>query len=53
MMGFTPAQINEMSLWEYAACIDGWNRGHGDGKSIVAPPTDEQFEAAKRLHGDV
>lgn len=28
-MGFTPSQVNEMSLWEYLACFDGFNAAHG------------------------
>lgn len=23
-MGFTPAQVGEMSLWQFMACADGW-----------------------------
>lgn len=38
-MGFTPRQVDEMSLWELSACIDGWNEAHGgeaktDGMSV-------------------
>lgn len=43
-----------MSVWEFSAYIDGWNRAHG-GKP--APPTDEEFdevirrvEEARTLH---
>jgi hypothetical protein len=39
-----------MSLWELAACVDGWNKAHGDNKP--APPSAEEHEANKRLHGD-
>jgi hypothetical protein len=38
-----------MSLWELAACVDGWNKAHGDQK--VEPPTPEEFDAVKREHG--
>lgn len=27
-MGFTPRQMQEMSLGEYAACLDGWRKAH-------------------------
>jgi hypothetical protein len=40
-----------MSLWKYAAMVDGWNKAHG-GAAKPEPPTAAQFEAAKRLHGD-
>lgn len=51
VMGFAPSQIGAMSLWEYAACVDGFNRAHG-GKQRPPPPSDEEFEAMKRAHGD-
>lgn len=35
-MGFTPSEIDKMSLWEFMACRDGWNAAHG----------------AKKEHGD-
>lgn len=34
-MGFTPSEIDKMSLWEFLACRDGWNIAQG-GK----PPSD-------------
>jgi len=40
-----------MSLWEFAACVDGYSRANGGGSSLQ-PPTDEEFEAMKRAHGD-
>jgi hypothetical protein len=39
-------------IWELAACIDGFNRANG-GEDAIAPPTDQEFEDAKRLHGDL
>ena len=34
-MGFTPSDINKMSLWEFMACRDGWNAAHGSKKDHV------------------
>ena len=49
-MHYTPEQVRRMSLYEFAACVDGVNRSNaGDGKP--EPPTAEEFEAAKRAHG--
>ncbi|WP_323789967.1 hypothetical protein [Thalassovita sp.] len=28
-MGFTPIQIDQMSIWEFMACRDGWDVAHG------------------------
>lgn len=34
MIGFTPAQVDEMSLWEFNACADAFARANGaKGKS--------------------
>ncbi|MBZ9653549.1 hypothetical protein [Phyllobacterium lublinensis] len=35
-MGFSPRQIDEMSLWEFGAVIDGYKRANGVEE---APPT--------------
>lgn len=35
-----------MTPWELVACIEGWNRHHGENKP--APPTDEEFDEALR-----
>lgn len=37
-----------MSPWEFAVCVDGHNRAHGDHKP--APPTDEEFDEAIRQY---
>lgn len=39
-----------MSLFQYAACIDGYNRSQNP--DAVDPPTAEEFQAMKELHGD-
>lgn len=43
-MGFTPNEFYEMSVWEFAAVVDGWNKAHGDGKP--QPPDADEFERA-------
>jgi hypothetical protein len=44
-MGFRPADVDAMSLWQFAACVDGWNRAHGakDGPGAMS---DEDFAQA-------
>lgn len=27
-MGFSPAQVGEMSLWQFMACCDGWAKAN-------------------------
>ena len=31
-MGFSPRQVDEMSLWEFVACADGYAEAHGGKK---------------------
>jgi hypothetical protein len=38
-----------LSLGEWIALCDGWNRAHG--KSTVAPPSDAEFDAAVAAAG--
>lgn len=40
-----------MSLYQFAAVVDGWNAAH-DSESVSSAPSAEEFEAAKRQHGD-
>lgn len=44
-MGFSPEQIGRMSLYQYAACVDGFNEANGNEASIEAP-SDEEFRSA-------
>jgi len=41
-----------MSLYQFAAAVDGWNAAHDSGGSPSSAPTADEFELAKRLHGD-
>lgn len=50
-MGFTPQQVGRMSLYQFAACVDGFNKMNST-EEMVDPPTDEEFKLAKALHGD-
>jgi hypothetical protein len=36
-----------MSPWEFAACVEGYNKAHGENKP--AYPTDEEYEEAMRV----
>lgn len=39
-----------MMLWEFAACVNGWNRAQGGGDK-PDPISDEDFELELRKHG--
>jgi hypothetical protein len=40
-----------MSLYQFAAVVDGWNAAHDSDGSVDAPSA-EEFELAKQMHGD-
>lgn len=50
-MGFSPQQVGAMSLYQYAAVVDGWNEAHGSDAAGQAPSA-EEFAMAKLMHGD-
>lgn len=29
-MGFTPAQVDRMGLWEFLCCLEGYRQAHGE-----------------------
>lgn len=48
-MGFTPAQVDEMSLWEFASCAEGYRRANSV-EPKPPPPTPEEFRAGVERH---
>jgi hypothetical protein len=42
VMGFAPQQVDAMTLWQFASCIDGWNDAHGE--DVVEAPSDDEYE---------
>lgn len=47
-MGFTAQQVDEMSLWEFGAAVDGWNRANGadegSGGALSSKEKDELWD---------
>lgn len=41
-----------MTLWEIAAAVDGVNESNNSDGVPPSAPTAEEFDAAKREHGD-
>jgi hypothetical protein len=41
-----------MTVYELAACVDGYNLAHG-GEPPPEPPSEEEFEAMKEAHRDL
>ena len=50
VMGYTPREVGDMSLWQFAAAIDGVNKANSGNKPQA--PTADEFEAMKAAHGD-
>jgi hypothetical protein len=49
-MGFTPQQVNAMSMWEWAACAEGYVAAHEtDEDRRAAPMSDDEFAAAEAM----
>ena len=45
-MGFTPKQLDAMSLWQYTVCVEGFKVN----QKIIEPlMSDEDFNAASEL----
>lgn len=45
-MGIPPREVKLMTMWEYMACVQGWNRSQSDGKGHRGKPmTDDEYDA--------
>lgn len=49
-MGFTPQEVGKMSLYQFAACVDGFNKANS---TEIDAPTAEEFKRAKEAFGDL
>lgn len=50
-MGFTPAQVDEMGLWEFVACFEGYKTAHGGKKKGEAVDPDSVSDDELRALG--
>ncbi|MBB3944704.1 hypothetical protein GGQ73_000629 [Rhizobium skierniewicense] len=45
MIGFTPQQVNEMSVWQFMAMVDGYVEANSpDDGSLTAKEVDELWD---------
>lgn len=49
-MGFSPRQVDEMTLWELHTCVEAWNAAH-DPDAAPPPMSDARFDELMREHG--
>lgn len=47
MMGVSPDQIGDMSLWTFGAARSEWNRRNSGGADNAPPPTEDQMAALR------
>lgn len=50
-MGFTPAQVDAMTIWEFLACSDGYAESHGAKKKQQHGDMDENDLIAMGVEG--
>lgn len=50
-MRYTPQQIDAMSLWEFAACVDGFVRSKGIKDETAAPSVEEHEAMLRQMNG--
>lgn len=50
-MGFTPRDVDAMSLWEFVACADGWRKAQPGYEDKPPPPTEEEHEELLAKYG--
>lgn len=49
-MGLAPSEVKRLTLWEYLACIEGWNRSQRKGHAYEGSQlTDEAYDALCEL----
>jgi hypothetical protein len=48
-MGFTPAQVWAMSLWEFSAAFDGWRRANTADAGPEFPTREEHIANVERV----
>lgn len=50
-MGFTPAQVDRMTLWEFMACLDGYVASQGGEATRPAADIDDDRLRALGIEG--
>lgn len=50
MIGFTPAEVNDMSFWEFGCAVAGYAEAHGAEPQITYPSDEEFAQALLRVN---
>lgn len=51
MIGYTPQQIDDMSLWQIACAVEGYRAAHEPSDGAPAAMTPDEFDALKTKFG--
>lgn len=49
-MHYTPQQVDAMSLWEFAACVDGFVKANGGTEEATAPSPEEHLAMLEKMN---
>lgn len=49
-MHYTPQQVDAMSLWEFAACVDGFVKANGGTEEAAAPSPEEHLAMLEKMN---
>lgn len=49
VLGFSPRAVDDMSLWEMGACIEGYRIANGSEQTVAAPTAEEFLDQVARL----
>lgn len=50
-MGYSPREIDKMTLWELSACTEGWIKANGAEQEADAPTWDEHLAMVSAVRG--
>ena len=45
VMGFSPREVGDMSLWEFTACTEGWVAAHSPEEQKASSLSEEEHDA--------
>lgn len=45
-MGIAPSEMKRLTMWEYLACVEGWNKSQGKAHAYEGSAlTDDAYDA--------
>lgn len=50
MLGYTPREVDDLTLWEFEACVNGYRQAHSS-KEETPPAMDDDTAAELGIEG--